>query len=86
MGAAAHFALDQAGMFERLDVFGGGGERNGEGLRELADRSLAAREFAQHPAAGDVAEGVKDGIQLRRLSFNHVVEYRGRLLDSQPFG
>jgi hypothetical protein len=29
---------------------------------------------------------VKDGIQLRRLSFNHVVEYRGRLLDSQPFG
>ena len=35
MGAAAHLAADQAGVFQRLDVLGGGGERHREGLGEL---------------------------------------------------
>ena len=37
------------------------------GCGELADRPLAGGEFAQHPAAGRVAEGVKDGVELGRL-------------------
>ena len=67
MGAPAHLAPDQAGVFQRLDVLRGRRERNGERLRELADRPLAGGEFAQHPAAGGVAEGVKDGGELGRL-------------------
>lgn len=64
MGAAAHLATDQAGVFQRFNVFRGGRERDGKGLRELAYRALATGEFAQHPPAGGVAEGMKDGIQL----------------------
>ena len=66
MGAAAHLAADQPGVLQRLDVLRGGRERDREGLGELADRPLAAGEFAQHPPAGGVAEGVKDGIELTR--------------------
>ena len=64
MGAAAHFAADQAGALERLDVLRGGGERNLERLGELADRALAAGEVAQHLAAGGVTERVEDGVEL----------------------
>ncbi len=60
-------------MFERLDVFRGGGQRYGEGLGELADRALAARENPQHPAAGGVAQRMEYGIELGGLKFNHVV-------------
>ena len=35
-----------------------------KGSRKLADRALAAGEFAQHPPARGVAEGVEDGVQL----------------------
>ena len=38
-----------------------------EGGRQLADRALPLGEFAQHLAARGVAEGMKDGIELRRL-------------------
>ena len=67
MGAAAHLATDQPGVLQRLDVLRGGRERDRERLRKLAHRSLAVGEFAKHPPARGVAEGVKDGIQLRRL-------------------
>jgi hypothetical protein len=45
----------------------GGGERHREGFSKLAYRSLTADQFAKHPPARSVAEGVKDGIQLRCL-------------------
>ncbi len=64
MGAAAHLATDQSCVLQRLDVLRGGRERDREGFRKLADRPLAVGEFAQHPPAGGVAEGVKDGIEL----------------------
>ena len=67
MGAPAHLATDQPGVLQRLDVLRGRRERHGEGLGELADRSLAAGEFAQHAPARGVAERVKDGVQLRCL-------------------
>jgi hypothetical protein len=48
-------------------VLRGGRERDREGFGKLAYRSLATGEFAKHPPTRGVAEGVKDGIQLRRL-------------------
>ena len=86
MRAAAHLAADQSGALQRLDVFRGGGERHGEGFGKLADRPLAAGEFAQHPPARGVAKGVKDGSELGRLKFNHVVEYKRPRSESQPAG
>ncbi len=84
VGAAAHLASDQPGVLERLDVLRGGRERDSEGLGQLADRSLVVGEFAKHPPACGVAEGVKDGIQLRRFKFNHVVEYSCAPPESKP--
>jgi hypothetical protein len=84
MGAAAHLATDHPGVLQRLDVLRGGRERNSEGFRKLAYRALAKGEFAKHPPARGVAEGAKDGIQLRCLWFNHVVEYKYVLSNSQP--
>ena len=86
MGAAAHLATDQPGVLQRLDVLRGGRERDSEGFRKLAYRSLATGEFAKHPPARGVAEGVKDGIQLRRLQFNHTVEYKCAFSENQPVG
>jgi hypothetical protein len=48
-------------------VLRGGGKRDSEGFGKLPYRSLATGEFAKHPPARGVAEGVKDGIQLGRL-------------------
>jgi hypothetical protein len=67
MGAAAHLAADQPGVLQRLDVLGGGRERDREGFGKLADRPFAAGEVTQHLPARGVAQGVKDGIQLGRL-------------------
>ena len=67
MGAPAHLAADQPGAFEHLDVLGGCRERDGEWLRELADRPFSAGKFAQHPPACAVAKGVKDGREFGRL-------------------
>ena len=67
MGAAAHLATDQPGILQRLDVLGGGGERDREGFRELAYRPLALGKIVEHPPTGCVAESMKDGIQLRCL-------------------
>ena len=67
MRAAAHLATDQPGVLQRLDVLRGGRERDREGLRELAHRPFAAREFAEHPPTGGIAEGVEDGVQLGRV-------------------
>ena len=66
MRASAHLAADQADVFEHLDVLRDRRERDGERLRELADRSLAFGQFAQHPPTRGVAKGVKDGSELGR--------------------
>ena len=67
MRAAAHLAPDQPGVLQRLDVLGGGCERDRERLGELAHRPLAAGEVAKHPPPRGVAERVKDGVQLGRM-------------------
>jgi hypothetical protein len=48
-------------------VLRGGRERDSEGFRKLSYRSLATGEIAKHSPARGVAEGVKDGIQLKCL-------------------
>ncbi len=63
MGASPHLASNEPGVLQGLDVFGGGSERDREGLRKLPNRPLAAGEVAQHPAPRGVAERVKDGIE-----------------------
>ena len=63
MGAAAHFAADQPGILQRLDVLGRCRERDREGLRKLAHGALAVSEVAQHAPARGVAEGVEDRVQ-----------------------
>jgi hypothetical protein len=52
----------------------------------LADRALAAREFAKHPPARGIAQGVKNAVELGRMKFNHVVEDNRGRRESQPFG
>jgi hypothetical protein len=47
-------------------VLRGGRQRDGEGLRKLADRALAAGELAQHPPARGVAERVEDSVEPGR--------------------
>jgi hypothetical protein len=86
MGAPAYLAPDQPGMLQRPDVLRGGGERDGEGPGELADRPLASGEGPQHVPAGGIAEGVEDGIELGGVLFNHAVEYACGRTDCQPFG
>ena len=64
MGPAAHLAPDHPSLLQHLDVLRGGGERDREGLGELAHRALARAQLAQHPAAGGIAQGVKDGVEV----------------------
>lgn len=73
MRASAHLAADQPGLFERLDMFRGGGERHFEGFGQLADRLFAIGELAQHVPSGRIAKGVKDGVELEGVLFNHMV-------------
>ena len=56
-------------------MLGSSRERHRERLRKLAHRPLAISEVAQHLPPRGIAEGVKDGIHLRYLKLNHVVEY-----------
>ena len=86
MSAPAHLATDKSGVLQRLDVLRRSRERHREGVGKLAYRPLTADQFAKHPPARGVAEGVKDHVQLRRLQFNHVVEYTFAPSDSQPIG
>ena len=67
MGSPAHFAADQPCALENLDMLRGRRERDGEWLRKLADRLLAAGELAQHLPAGRIAKGVKDRGELGRI-------------------
>jgi hypothetical protein len=48
-------------------VLRGGRERDREGFRKLAYRSLATGELAKHVPARGIAERVKDGIHLKCL-------------------
>ena len=86
MGAAAHLAADQPGLFQCLDVLGGRRQRDRVGLGQLSHRALAIGEVAQHAPARVVAEGVEDGIQGACLMFNHVVEYPRGTENCQLFG
>ena len=61
-------------------------ERDLEGLGELPDRPFAAGKLLKHPATGRVAEGVKHGVEMSRLKFNHVVEYEVAAENCKPFG
>ena len=67
MGAPADLAMDQPGVLQRLDVLRGGRERDREGFGKLTHRPLAAGEFAKHPPARRVAEGVKDEVKLGKF-------------------
>src|SRR5438445_10854352 len=60
MSAPAHFATDQSGVLQSLDVLRGRGERHREGLSKLAYRSFTAGQFAKHPPARAVTQGMKD--------------------------
>src|SRR5208283_2078650 len=71
--APAHLAPDEPGVLERLDVLRRRRQRNRERLGELGHRPLAAGEFPKHPPPCGVAEGVEDGVERRRLKFNHAV-------------
>ena len=77
--------LDQADPLEDLYMFGGGGQRHGEGLGQLADGQLAFGQAAEHGAAGSVGQSVKDRIEVRRL-FNHMVEVIRNGMNCQPVG
>ena len=86
MSAPAHLSANQSGVLQRLDMLRGRRQRNLEGLGELADRPLPAGECVKHAPARRIAQGVKDGIQLGRLKFNHGVECKRSDTESQPFG
>ena len=86
MRAAANFAPDEAGIFQDFDMLGSRRERHRERLRKPPDGHLAIGKLAQHDPARRVSESVKDGVQARRLKFNHVVEYERTLADCQPIG
>jgi hypothetical protein len=75
MCAAFHRAVDKAGIFQRLYMFGGAGEGHAERGGKFADAFFAVRERAQHGAPRGIGEGREDGIE--RALFNHEVEYRG---------
>src|SRR6202171_5607210 len=67
MCAAPHLAAGQTGALASLDVLRRRRERDGERLGKLADGAFAAGELAEHLPARGVAEGVKNGIELRCL-------------------
>ncbi|MBA7641735.1 hypothetical protein ES703_49420 [subsurface metagenome] len=78
MRASPHLTPDQPGAFQHLDVLGGSSQRHRKGFRKFAHRALAPRKIAQHLPPRGIAQGVKDGIHLRRVKLNHLVEYRRR--------
>ena len=80
--APLHFAADQAGALEHLDVLGGAGERDVEGRGEFADRARLARQRLQHGPSGRVGEGLEEGVE-GGLIVNHVVDYTraGRIVN-----
>ena len=86
VGAAADLATDQPGVLQHLDVLGGGRERDREGFCQLAHRSLAAREVAEHLPPRGIAEGMKHRAEHRVFLFNHMVEYTDRERECQPIG
>src|SRR3954469_12422956 len=67
MRAAAHLAVDQPCIFQRLDVLRSRRKRDRERFGQLANGSFAIDELAQHAPARRVAESVKDRVELRCL-------------------
>jgi hypothetical protein len=86
MGAPAHLAADHAGALQNLDMLRRRRQRNRKWGRQFTHRPFPPRQITQHLAAGGVSQGMKDGIHLQCLLFNHVVEYKRLALNSQPYG
>lgn len=67
--AAAHAAVfvmsDEARPLEYAQMFGHGGKRHAEGLREFTDGRFAPREAREDGAAGRVGQRAKGGVQRR---------------------
>lgn len=64
MNAPPHLPADKPRIFQRLDMFRGGGERYVERPGQLAHRSLTKGKIAQHRAPRGVAEGMKDSVEM----------------------
>ena len=62
MSASAHLTKDQSRVLQHFDVLRGPCKRHRKRLGKLAYRSLTADQFAKHPPARGVAQGMKDNI------------------------
>ncbi len=74
VGASMNIPPHEAGMLQRLDVFGDGGKRHVEWLCELGDGPIAFSQQVKHSPAGGIAEGVEDSIESGVTFLNHSVE------------
>lgn len=78
MRPPTHFPPDEAGAFQRLDMFGGRSQRHLERLGELTYGALALAQLPEHMTAGAISQGMEDSVETGRFLFNHVVEYGDR--------
>ncbi len=71
--AADFFAVDERALFQHLDVLNYGGQREFEGLRDLADACRTYGQALKDSAANRLGEGPKAFIYRRLVK--HVLEY-----------
>ena len=70
-------AGDQAGVRQHIEMLHDGGQGNGEGPGELADRhGVLALELGDQGAPGGIGERGKGPVEGGRLILNHVVKFR----------
>ena len=62
-------------MFEHLEMFRHGGERNPKRRGELGDATFTFGEPRKHCPAGFVGKCVKNAVEALFALINHVVEY-----------
>lgn len=86
MDPSGNAPTKQTGAFEHLDVLGGPGQGNGEGLGQLGHAPLTFGQTKEHGAARRVGERVEHGIEVRRSKLNHTVERVPPRPDCQPVG
>src|SRR5262245_46590726 len=60
---ALHRAAHEAGALEHFDVLRRGRQRDAEGLRELAHRSLSCRQIAKHLPPSRIGERLEHAIE-----------------------
>lgn len=75
---------DKACSLEHLNVFRCASEAHREGFGEVTHGRVPLAQTRQERAARGVGEGGKNAVEI--ILFNHVVEYRGSELNSQPTG